>query len=49
MNRSEKSEAYSRAKKMIVDGESWDNIMAVTSLRLKDLKRIQHDEIINHF
>ena len=33
------------AKKMIVDGEPWDKIIETTHLRLKDLKRIQRDEI----
>ncbi|WP_294385019.1 hypothetical protein [uncultured Clostridium sp.] len=33
------------AKKMIIDGEPWDKIMETTNLRLKDLKRIQRDEI----
>ena len=33
------------AKKMIIDGESWEKIMETTHLRLKDLKRIQRDEI----
>ena len=33
------------AKKMIFDGEPWDKIMETTHLRLKDLKRIQRDEI----
>ncbi|WP_370829960.1 hypothetical protein [Clostridium sp.] len=33
------------AKKMIIDGESWEKIMDTTHLRLKDLKRIQRDEI----
>ena len=33
------------AKKMIVDREPWDKIMETTHLRLKDLKRIQRDEI----
>lgn len=37
------------AKKMIIDGEPWDEIMNETHLRLKDLKRIQRDEISNHF
>ena len=32
-------------KKMIIDGESWEKIMETTHLRLKDLKRIQRDEI----
>ena len=30
---------------MIIDGESWEKIMETTHLRLKDLKRIQRDEI----
>lgn len=33
------------AKKMIIDGESWEKIMDTTHLRLKDLKLIQRDEI----
>ena len=33
------------AKKMIIDGESWEKIIETTHLRLKDLKRIQRDEI----
>ncbi len=33
------------AKKMIIDGESWEKIMDTTHLRLKDLKRIQRGEI----
>ena len=37
------------AKKMIIDGEPWDKIMDETHLRLKDLKRIQRDEIDPHF
>lgn len=37
------------AKKMIIDGEPWDKIMETTHLRLKDLKRIQRDEINPHF
>ena len=37
------------SKKMIIDGEPWDKIMDETHLRLKDLKRIQRDEIDPHF
>lgn len=33
------------AKKMIIDGESWEKIIDTTHLRLKDLKRIQREEI----
>ena len=36
------------AKKMIIDGEPWEKIMDETHLRLKDLKRIQRDEIDPH-
>jgi len=38
-----------RAKEMMIAGESWDKIMEETKLRLKDLKRIQRDEITSHF
>lgn len=44
-----KDEAYKVAKKMIIDGESWDKIMDETRLRLKDLRRIQKNEIDPHF
>lgn len=37
------------AKKMIIDGSPWDEIMKETNLRLKDLKRIQREEIDTHF
>ena len=37
------------AKRMIIDGESWEKIMYTTHLRLKDLKRIQRDEIDPRF
>ncbi|EKY25991.1 hypothetical protein [Clostridium celatum] len=33
------------AKRMIIDGKPWEEIMDTTHLRLKDLKRIQRDEI----
>jgi len=45
MNNEENSSAHDIAKKMIVDGESFDTIMEKTHLRLKDLKRIQMNEI----
>ena len=45
MNNEENSSAHDIAKKMIIDGESFDIIMEKTHLRLKDLKRIQRDEI----
>lgn len=49
MNRENKNEAYSRAKEMIIAGESWDKIMEETRLRQKDLKRIQAAEISPKF
>lgn len=36
------------ARKMILDGESFDEIMKKTKLREKDLKRIR-EEIVEHF
>lgn len=41
----EKKALRDTAKKMIIDGESFDAIREKTHLRLKDLKRIQRDEI----
>ena len=40
---------HEKAKQMIIDGESFDTIMEKTHLRLKDLKRIQRNEIDPHF
>ena len=45
MNNEETSSIHDVAKKMIIDGETFDTIMEKTHLRLKDLKRIQRDEI----
>ena len=45
MNRESRNTAYSRAKEMMIAGESWDKIMEETRLRQKDLKRIQSTEI----
>lgn len=39
------SSSHDIAKKMIIEGESFDAIMETTHLRLKDLKRIQREEI----
>lgn len=41
--------AHAMAKQMIIDGETFEKIMDKTHLRLKDLKRIQREEISNHF
>ncbi|SHI95420.1 hypothetical protein SAMN02745163_01099 [Clostridium cavendishii DSM 21758] len=48
MNREGKNAASSKAKQMLIDGESWDDIMKETGLRQKDLKRIQTNEISSH-
>jgi hypothetical protein len=45
MSEEEKKSLHDRAKKMIIDGEHWSTIREKTHLRLKDLKRIQRDEI----
>lgn len=45
MNNQDNSSTHDIAKKMIIDGETFDTIMEKTHLRLKDLKRIQRDEI----
>jgi len=45
MNIEKDNSVHDVAKKMIIDGESFDAIMEKTHLRLKDLKRIQRDEI----
>ena len=45
MSNEENNSAHDIAKKMIIDGESFDVIMEKTHLRLKDLRRIQIDEI----
>ncbi|OOM69961.1 hypothetical protein CLPUN_52930 [Clostridium puniceum] len=45
MENKENNSVHDIAKKMIIDGESFDVIMEKTHLRLKDLKRIQSEEI----
>lgn len=41
--------AHDLAKQMIIDGETFEKIMDETHLRLKDLKRIQREEISKKF
>lgn len=48
MNNNNEDSLKARAREMMIAGDSFDNIMKETSLRLKDLKRIQH-EINSHF
>lgn len=43
------SELREKAKDMIMNGDSFDEIMEKTHLRLKDLKRIQREEITPKF
>lgn len=49
MNKQKSKLSHNLAKKMIIEGESFDTIMETTHLRLKDLKRIQRNEIDPHF
>ena len=49
MNRQKNDQSHDLAKKMLIKGESFDAIMEATNLRLKDLKRIQRNEIDTHF
>lgn len=42
-------EIKEKAKKMMRHGDSYEKIMERTSLRLKDLKRIQRTEINPYF
>lgn len=49
MSVEENYSAHDEAKKMIIAGKTFDNIMEKTHLRLKDLKRIQKNEIDPHF
>ncbi|MDY6012762.1 hypothetical protein [Clostridium sp.] len=45
----ENKSAHDLAKQMIIDGETFEKIMDKTHLRLKDLKRIQREEISKKF
>ena len=47
--KNENKSAHDIAKEMIIAGETLDVIMEKTHLRLKDLKRIQREEINSHF
>lgn len=49
MGKERESELHSKAKEMMIAGEDWNKIMDETHLRLKDLKRIQREEITPHF
>ena len=45
MSNEEKKSLQDKAKNMMIDGEDLSTIREKTHLRLKDLKRIQRDEI----
>lgn len=49
MEKEKNTEVYNKAKEMMIKGEDWDKIMEETRLRLKDLRRIQREEIDPHF
>lgn len=49
MTNDEQKSAHDIAKQMIIDGKTFDVIMEKTHLRLKDIKRIQMNEIDPHF
>jgi hypothetical protein len=49
MDKKNDMELHNKVKKMMVEGESWDKIMEETHLRLKDLRRIQREEITPKF
>lgn len=49
MNDEDDVRLHKIAKEMIIAGEPFEKIMEETHLRLKDLKRIQSEEITPHF
>lgn len=49
MNLENDKELREKAKQMLIDGQSYDEIRAETHLRLKDIKRIEREEVSSHF
>lgn len=49
MNLEEDVKLREKAKQMLIDGQSYDEIRAETHLRLKDIKRIEREEVSSHF
>lgn len=49
MNLEEDKNLREKAKQMLIDGQSYDEIRAETHLRLKDIKRIEREEVSSHF
>lgn len=41
--------AYNRAKEMLIDGATYDEIKSCTGLREKEIKRIRKNEIDSRF
>ncbi|MDU4890438.1 MAG: hypothetical protein RR844_02930 [Clostridium sp.] len=49
MNLEDDKKLCEKAKQMLIDGQSYDEIRAETHLRLKDIKRIEREEVSSHF
>ncbi|MDU1412424.1 MAG: hypothetical protein E6929_06380 [Clostridium sp.] len=49
MNLETDEELREKAKQMLIDGASYDDIRAETHLRLKDIKRIERQDVSSHF
>lgn len=49
MKKENNEDVLDAAKEMMIAGEDWNKIMDETHLRLKDLQRIQQNEIDPHF
>lgn len=49
MNLEDDKSLKEKAKQMLIDGQSYDEIRAETHLRLKDIKRIEREEVSSHF
>lgn len=49
MNLEDDKKLREKAKQMLIDGQSYDEIRAETHLRLKDIKRIEREEVSSHF
>lgn len=49
MNKVQKGILESQAREMLIAGESFDSIISLTGLRLKDVKKVQHAEIRSRF
>lgn len=43
------TDAYEKAKEMLINGETFESIKSSTGLREKEIKRIRNKEINTHF